>query len=1680
MHTSGKADECMDGRMSRANAVAVETGAASAAAAAEVRPLPGWSDRTHAPARACLSAALGNSAKDDLVEKGERARAPAVDVASARPREMASDAESSALTSGRVHLTEDTTASRADEVDPHVPNATPAEDGLSSGNAEITGLGRDIQRVPDGEDEIQSSGWAKAEEVEKTEDAHECRQDHPLADSLDEPSLTLSRKQRSEGERSSAGANGSCEQNLSGECTEQSSSHDLLRTEDDGDENEGSADFPEQAEEEMTDTSGERIKHFLSAYRSMERLHKTSPSLTLPQRVKLYTLDATATWRDIGTGCLTCENITASIGSGSAPCAGERQQQGQQGQQQVLVHQQQRQLSRVGGIRSRRTARTRDVVLRMVQEGTCEVLLFSVIRRLDDVIYQLQGETIISWTEPLENVPRWTPIGSAGEAVDGEDHSNDTEGADEDEQPMEMALSFAEASGCQEVYAEICRVQEELLVDSRRARRSGGHPTARTSFASPKDDGDVDPWFDGLEDGSGSECEPSRVGGMRGRPVEEDGADAELMDFSDGNSYGLAHANVLNDITVSRLFDDESTGRTSGHGEVGAGTGRRNSCLTRLGTNAAIPSLPTPSRTSLDLIARMLFEATNSSLTNISLQQPHSNAGSNGSGESWLRTGKESGSRALASGPRAAEHFVSEMLLPENDFLPRLLGLFREFESAHDIQGLRACFFVVRGLFLLGNLRLLRYMLQDDFAPDLIGALEYDPEAAPVFSGTDSRSEVLHASADTCREGVGEVAIPTDAPPLQVPLAKHRMFLMNTARRKEVVAIDDPYVVQKIHQNYRATYIKDVILARYCCSDEGLRNDFYALVACNNADIFAYFTASAAASCTASKDSAVAQLGETSDGDRENQGGILGGLLRLLLSEMERREGSLSDQSLDRLKFVVELSVLSKSVQSQHNLQHQGGMLGGFMSNTNSSAQNSTLLIDFDVLRNVLVEHGLLDVCRLALDSADERVLNLGVELLQSPFLYDPAYLRSLAFTAQVRDIGIGTDSDRSVGENRSGGSETANTETGGTGPPASSVNVSAEAFVAFLLAILSAPEACACASFAVADLVRLLLDLDNTLPVHERTAVIAVFYERYAVHLVNRYDGKGSSCSSGTNADGRRSEVDGNMTGCDPDLHVGPTLFLDILLSCLQSHGKAAADFFIEHGVFERVARELETERADHGSEAVVSRGHERLARFRFLKSCLLCGDEQVVAYCVTHGILHALVRAFLGMQSGSAGYGKDNMLLSAFLELLDRILAGRRTMCAKVIMGPDFPDLADAQRFPSLAKRIAALREMMLLVERSRACAPVAGSATLVNQTDENDQREHVARNSFDSGAQGGGINSGPFTSLDLNGTECYVVGFDFNTYPLAEQIQGHPFNLRGVGGCGLDLGSFEHGSGQEMPDVNIGHRLDSPRVVRVRQNASDVGAQAENVTLAVYDTSRRGDAGQGQNRFQDQGPGIPAPVVVVADSDGSGASAVDLLDTGIVKNVPINEAVVTTSRKGLDAAAVDEATPRPTASDGVLPLVGKLPASALTVSAELQQGDDRDAKDALVVEHSWARKSTGDDAPSVTKRRRFDESGIVAAVDSNRTAVERSHNPKPILFSSDSVTQNKVEDREQSSGSGCDVKDALRMSLGWENGVLSGAGTERATKLCTAFDEDVGEHEIGIPAQQVYASDESFAVD
>ncbi len=88
-----------------------------------------------------------------------------------------------------------------------------------------------------------------------------------------------------------------------------------------------------------------------------------------------------------------------------------------------------------------------------------------------------------------------------------------------------------------------------------------------------------------------------------------------------------------------------------------------------------------------------------------------------------------------------------------------------------------------------------------------LGAMEYDPEVyqSPGGYGRMGADSQELPAAEFDQEYSG----------LSAQVLKHREFLQNELKFKQVVQIEDESILEEIHLVYRLTYLKDTAIARF-------------------------------------------------------------------------------------------------------------------------------------------------------------------------------------------------------------------------------------------------------------------------------------------------------------------------------------------------------------------------------------------------------------------------------------------------------------------------------------------------------------------------------------------------------------------------------------------------------------------------------------------------------------------------------------------------------------------------------------------------------------------------------------------------------------------------------------------------------------------------------------------------
>ncbi|XP_024425584.2 protein PPP4R3C [Desmodus rotundus] len=139
------------------------------------------------------------------------------------------------------------------------------------------------------------------------------------------------------------------------------------------------------------------------------------------------------------------------------------------------------------------------------------------------------------------------------------------------------------------------------------------------------------------------------------------------------------------------------------------------------------------------------------------------------------------------------------LILENDNYVKKLLQLFYSCEKAGYTEGLYHLHTIIKGILFLNKMSLLRIMFSDECIMIVVGCLEYDP------------------------------ALPEPK--------RHREFLTQNAKFKEVVPITALKLRQKIHQTYRVQYIQDILLSASVVVDENCLSALKTFIFLNKLEI---------------------------------------------------------------------------------------------------------------------------------------------------------------------------------------------------------------------------------------------------------------------------------------------------------------------------------------------------------------------------------------------------------------------------------------------------------------------------------------------------------------------------------------------------------------------------------------------------------------------------------------------------------------------------------------------------------------------------------------------------------------------------------------------------------------------------------------------------------------------------
>ena len=112
--------------------------------------------------------------------------------------------------------------------------------------------------------------------------------------------------------------------------------------------------------------------------------------------------------------------------------------------------------------------------------------------------------------------------------------------------------------------------------------------------------------------------------------------------------------------------------------------------------------------------------------------------------------------------------------IEQEQYIKKLLNLFHICEDLETEEGLHHLYEIFKAIFILNKNTLFEIMFVEENILDVLGVLEYDPNVKETV--------------------------------------KHRQFVQEKARFKEVVPITSKELLQKIHQTYKVQYIQDILV----------------------------------------------------------------------------------------------------------------------------------------------------------------------------------------------------------------------------------------------------------------------------------------------------------------------------------------------------------------------------------------------------------------------------------------------------------------------------------------------------------------------------------------------------------------------------------------------------------------------------------------------------------------------------------------------------------------------------------------------------------------------------------------------------------------------------------------------------------------------------------------------------
>ncbi len=158
----------------------------------------------------------------------------------------------------------------------------------------------------------------------------------------------------------------------------------------------------------------------------------------------------------------------------------------------------------------------------------------------------------------------------------------------------------------------------------------------------------------------------------------------------------------------------------------------------------------------------------------------------------------------------------------ENEgYIKKLLNLFHMCEDLENTEGLHHLYEIFKNIFLLNKNALFELMFAEDTIFDVVGCLEYDPS----LSAPKKHRQYLISIAN-----FHQVCLSAVVP--EAHLRDH--FFLSSS---QVIKINNPELLSKIHQTYRVQYIQDVVLPTPSVFEENMLSTLSSFIFFNKVEI---------------------------------------------------------------------------------------------------------------------------------------------------------------------------------------------------------------------------------------------------------------------------------------------------------------------------------------------------------------------------------------------------------------------------------------------------------------------------------------------------------------------------------------------------------------------------------------------------------------------------------------------------------------------------------------------------------------------------------------------------------------------------------------------------------------------------------------------------------------------------